>query len=195
MQVFRRLFLTSLLMLSSATLIAQKPAKPASRLRFEVSFPQQASDTPLDGRVYVMLSTDPAEEPRFQISDAPDTQQFFGVDVDGLAAGKAAMIDATTIGYPADSLAAIPPGDYYVQGLLNIYKTFHLANGHTVKLPPERGEGQRWNKKPGNLYSKPVKVHVDPAQGGVIRIALTETIPADRGAEGHQVHQAREDQE
>jgi hypothetical protein len=31
-----------------------------------------------------------------------------------------------------------------------------------VKLAPDRGEGQQWNKKPGNLYSKPLKVHFDP---------------------------------
>lgn len=148
-----------------------------SPLRFEVSFPQQRSEKPLDGRVYVMLSTDDKAEPRFEISDDPDTQQFFGVDVDALAAGEPAIVDATTVGYPTQSLNSIPAGDYYVQALLNIYETYHLANGHTVKLPPERGEGQQWNRKPGNLCSKPVKVHIDPARGGVVKISLTENIP------------------
>ena len=55
----------------------------------------------------------------------------------------------------------VPPGDYYVQAVLNIYQTFHRANGTTVKLAPDRGEGQHWNLAPGNLYSKPVKVHID----------------------------------
>ena len=124
-----------------------------------------------------MLSTDDKAEPRFEISDEPDTQQFFGVDVDGLAPSKAAVIDESSVGYPAENLSRVPAGDYYVQGLLNIYETYHLANGHTVKLPPDRGEGQKWDRKPGNLYSKPVKIHIDPAQGGVIRISLAETIP------------------
>jgi len=157
---------------------AQSPTKGSqSPLRFEVSFPQQQSDQPLDGRLYVMLSTDDKAEPRFEISDNPDTQQFFGVDVDGLAAGKIAVLDATTVGYPTQSLRSIPAGDYYVQALLNLYETYHLANGHTVKLPPERGEGQQWNRKPGNLYSKPLKMHIDPAQGGAVKISLTEKIP------------------
>ncbi len=148
-----------------------------SSLRFEVSFPVQQSETPLDGRVYVILSTDDKKEPRFEISDEPDTQQFLGMDVDGLGPGKVATIDASAPGYPTKSLVSIPAGDYYVQGLLNIYETFHLANGHTLKLPPDRGEGQKWNRKPGNLFSKPVKVHVDPARGGVVKISLTEKIP------------------
>ena len=38
-------------------------------------------------------------------------------------------MDATTFGYPTRSLASIPAGDYYVQGFLNIYETFHLATG------------------------------------------------------------------
>ncbi len=167
-----------ILLFAGSLLVAQNAGhKSQPRLRFEVSFPQQVGAQPLDGRVYVMLSSDDKAEPRFQISDEPDTQQFFGVDVDGLAPGKAAVIDASSVGYPAESLSSIPAGDYYVQALINIYETFHLANGHTVKLPPDRGEGQKWNRKPGNLYSKPVKIHLDPAQGGVIRISLTETIP------------------
>jgi hypothetical protein len=72
----------------------------------------------------------------------------------------------------------VPAGDYWVQGLLNIYETFHLANGHTLKLPPDKGEGQHWMVKPGNLYSKPVKVHLDPKSGLTVRISLTEKISA-----------------
>ena len=167
-----------ILLLSSFSASAQgvRPTCPASKLHFEVSLPAQQSSTPLDGRLYVLLSTDDKKEPRFEISDDPDTQQFFGADVEGLAPGTAAFVDSTAVGYPAESLACIPAGDYYVQGLLNIYQTYHLANGHTVKLPPEKGEGQQWNKKPGNLFSKPQKLHIDPADG-VVKISLTEKIP------------------
>jgi putative esterase len=161
-------------------LSAQSAAAPncaATKLRFEISFPASQSEKPLDGRLLLMLSTDNSKEPRFQISDNPDTQQFFGADVDGLASGKAALIDGSSVGYPAWSLGCVPAGDYYVQALLNIYETYHLANGHTVKLPPDRGEGQQWDRKPGNLYSKPQKIHVDPSQG-VVQISLTDKIPA-----------------
>jgi hypothetical protein len=151
----------------------------SSGLRFEISFPKEASATPLDGRMLVLISTDGGDEPRYQIrEETAESQQAFGVDVDGLAPGMPAVIDSSAFGYPTTSLGQLPPGDYFVQALLNIYETFHLANGHTVKLPPDRGEGQHWQTKPGNLYSNPVKMHIDPKSSQVIRISLTEKIPS-----------------
>src|SRR5450759_3053657 len=87
--------------------------------RFEISFPKERSATPLDGRVMLVISAKEQPEPRFQVSFTVQTQQAFGVDVDGLAPGAAAVVDATTLGYPRDSLKDIPAGDYYVQGILN----------------------------------------------------------------------------
>jgi hypothetical protein len=147
-------------------------------LRFEISFPKETSATPLDGHLLLLISTNDKEEPRFQIlEDFADSQQAFGVDVNALAPGVPAVVDASTFGYPTRSLANLPVGEYYVQGLINIYETFHLSNGHTVKLPPDKGEGQHWQTKPGNLYSKPVKMRIDPKWGQVIRISLAEKIP------------------
>jgi hypothetical protein len=45
-----------------------------------------------------------------------------------------------------------------------------------VKLPPDQGEGQDWAKKPGNLYSKPVRIHIDPAQSATTDIVLDQTM-------------------
>ena len=150
----------------------------SSALRFEISFPKEAGATALDGHVLLLISTNNKEEPRFQIlEDFAESQQAFGLDVDALAPGMPAVVDATTFGYPTRSLASIPAGDYYVQALLNIYETFHLASGQTVKLPPDKGEGQHWQTKPGNLYSKPVKMHLDPKSDKAIRISLNEKVP------------------
>jgi hypothetical protein len=41
----------------------------------------------------------------------------------------------------------------------------------------DRGEGQQWNKAPGNLYSTARKVTIDPSQGGRVEIVLDEVIP------------------
>ena len=41
----------------------------------------------------------------------------------------------------------------------------------------DRGEGQHWNRAPGNLFNAPVKVQVDPRTTGVIRISLDQEIP------------------
>jgi putative esterase len=156
---------------------AKLVAKPASPC-FEVSFPKEISARPLDGRVLLLISNNNDQEPRFQIEyKTTDSQQAFGVDVDSLAPGAPAVIDASTLGYPALSLNDVPAGDYWVQAVLNIYETFHLGNGRTLKLPPDKGEGQHWQVKPGNLYSKSQKMHLDPKAGETVRISLTEKIP------------------
>src|ERR1700731_1482755 len=165
-----------------ASLSQAATAKPAAKpvpQRFEISFPKEMSATPLDGHVLLVISNNDDKEPRFQISFmTPDSQQVFGVDVDGLAPGTAAVIDGATLGYPAESLNDIPAGDYWVQGVLNIYETFHLGDGRVLKLPPDKGEGQHWQVKPGNLYSKPQKIPLDPKSGQTIRISLTERVPS-----------------
>ncbi len=148
-----------------------------SKLRFAISFTAEKSRTPIDGRLLLMLSVNEEKEPRFQISDDPGTQQIFGIDVEGLGPGQAAHIDASVFGYPLKSLAELKPGEYVVQALLHKYETFHLASGHTVRLPMDRGEGQQWNRAPGNLYSTPQRMTIDPRRAGVIRISLDQEIP------------------
>jgi hypothetical protein len=154
---------------------SRRTASP--ELCFAVSFPAERSKTPIDGRLLLLISTDGSSEPRFQISDGPNTQLVFGVDVDCLAPGTDAAVDASAFGYPVRSLAALPPGEYYVQALLHRYETFHRADGHIVKLPMDRGEGQHWNIAPGNLYSAPRRMVLDPARTGQVRIVLDREIP------------------
>src|SRR5438876_9392502 len=67
------------------------------------------------------------------------------------------------------------PGKYFVQALLHRYETFHRADGHTVKLPMDRGEGQHWNLAPGNLYSKPQELIVEASEQ--LSISLDQEIP------------------
>lgn len=150
----------------------------AAPLRVAVSFSAEVSRAPLDGRLLLLISTDESREPRFQISGTSlDSQQVFGIDVEGMKPGEEKSFDASVLGYPVESLGWIPAGSYTVQALLHKYETFRRADGHTVKLPMDRGEGQQWSRAPGNLYSTPRKVQIDPARGGVIRIALDKVIP------------------
>ena len=146
-------------------------------LEFAVSFPRERSAAPLDGRLLVLLSTDPAAEPRFQINDSPNTQLVFGIDVEDWKPGQAAVVDARAFGYPVRSMAQLKPGEYHVQALLHRYETFRLSDGRVLKLPMDRGEGQHWNRAPGNLYSKPAKLRIDPQAGGRVEILLDQEIP------------------
>jgi hypothetical protein len=127
-----------------------------------VSFPASRSAKPLDGRVLFLLSNDPSAEPRMQIDDTPRSQMVFGKTVDSLKPGENVAIDETAAGYPVRSIKDVPPGNYTMQAVLNIYETFHRGDGKTIKLAPDRGEGQHWNLAPGNLYSTPRKVRVGP---------------------------------
>ncbi len=156
------------------------PARPAEKnsVRFAVSFPAGRSAAPLDGRVLLMISNDPSAEPRFQIGDGASTQLLFGLDVDGLPPGREAIVDGAADGYPLTSLSEVPPGKYVVQALLNRYETFRRSDGRVVKLPPDKGEGQRWNAKPGNLYSEPAPLVIGPGDSRTIRVSLDREIPA-----------------
>lgn len=167
------------LALITVPLLALIPSgsRQAPGLRVSVSLPTDRSAAPLDGRLLLLVSTDSTAEPRNQIADGPETQLVFGTDVNGWAPATPTWVDDQAFGYPVRSLAALPPGRYWVQALLNRYETFRRADGHTVKLPPDQGEGQRWNAKPGNLYSTPRWIPLDPRVRSVTRIVLDREIP------------------
>jgi hypothetical protein len=173
---FARLLALSLLALVPSG--ARVPdVRAAVAPRFLVSFPRERSATPLDGRLLLLISADTSAEPRFQIEDGPSTQLVFGIDVDALAPGREAVVDEGAFGYPLRSLSALPAGRYRVQALLNRYETFRRSDGHVVKLPPDRGEGQQWNRKPGNLYSVPRWVTVGDASSEPVRLTMDQEIP------------------
>jgi hypothetical protein len=149
----------------------------STRLRFAISFTKEMINSAQDGHIVLMLANNNQSEPRNQINFGLKTQLAFGLDVDGLKPGEEIFIDESVFGFPVRSIKDIPAGDYYVQALINRYETFHLKNGKTVKLPPDQGEGQHWNTKPGNFYSKPTKVNIDPAKGETIKIVMDQKIP------------------
>ncbi len=144
---------------------------------FIVNYPERLSKDALDGRLILMLSKNDLQEPRFQIEDGPKTQIAFGMDVENWKAGTVRIFTSNIFGYPVESIKDLPKGVYYVQALLHKYETFNRKDGHIVKLPMDRGEGQQWNKAPGNIYSKPVKISYDPNAKAQVRILMEEEIP------------------
>lgn len=159
---------------SAAPAAAQKRST-SQNLRFEVSVPAAALATPVTGRVFVMISRVNDREPRLQIGRTG--VPFFGRDVEQLQPGQPATIDESDLGAPLASLAEIPPGEYFVQAVVNVYSEFKRADGHVVWMHDDQWEGQRWNRSPGNLYSDVQKVRVDPKQGGTIKLIAGRVIP------------------
>lgn len=163
-----------------------RPQAQQGALRFNIALPQ--GPAPIDGRLLVMIAKDPraglptvasaeVAEPRFQINDGVTGQLVFGMDLDAAAPGSTVTLDGLALGFPLESINDIPAGTYSVQALVHKYETFKRADGHTVKLPMDRGEGQQWARAPGNPYSTPQTVTIDPKTSGTIAIRLDQVIP------------------
>ena len=167
--------------LSLSCLFTAHAQQNGSRVRFEVSFPSSVRNEPITGRMFVAISPTSDPEPRIAAYNSARRRDarvpFFAVDVDQLKPAQPAVIDATSIGFPYMSLSQLPAGDYYVQGVLNVYTQFHRTDGHVIWAHMDQWEGQRWGFSPGNLLSEPQKVHLDPKQSVTVKITLTRIIP------------------
>ncbi len=165
----------TLIIISVIFALGTQCSEPVRKIEFKVSFSNELSDQAQDGRLLLLLSNNPEGEPRFQVNDGPMTQQVFGVDVEGMEPGQEIVFNEDAFGYPIEKLSDMPDGTYYAQALLNRYETFKLATGHSVKLPPDHGEGQQWNRKPGNFLNE--KVEVEIKDGVLSRITMDSQIP------------------
>ena len=154
-------FAVALLLGSTLALVESAPD-----LRFAVTFSSAQSATPLDGRVLLMISTDGAAEPRFQISGrarhAADLRHRRRRPEAG-ARRRSSTPRRSAIRSTASRRSR--RARTHVQALLHRYETFRRADGHVVKLPMDRGEGQQWTRAPGNLYSTPQQDRDRPAEG------------------------------
>jgi hypothetical protein len=143
-----------------------------------VTVPAGAAAKPLDGRIILIVSPKNDPEPRLQVElESPLRTPFiFGQSVEALAPGRTVALTGAAFGWPVKALSDLPEGDYTVQAVLNRYETFRRSDGSVVSLPPEMGEGQQWNLKPGNLYSKPLQVHLGPGSAP-LALTLDQVIP------------------
>jgi len=165
------------------------PSQKTSRLKFEISFPSAAHPEPITGRVYVIIAKEeklggPVEyaiqgkEPRLQTGwGHPTGIPFWGKNVYALMPGDPAVIDEEVFGYPPKSISEIEPGEYNVQGFVNIYTEFKRSDGHTLWMHNDQWEGQRWNISPGNLYSEVMKLKIDPSDKKIIKLSCQNVIP------------------
>jgi hypothetical protein len=159
---------------AGAVAIESRAPKP---LRIEVSFPASLESKALDGRVLLAISRRDTPPPLNAQMTGPGAQPMFGIDVNGLKPGQAAVIDGATRGWPVESLRDLPPGDYFVQAALNVYTTVTRADGHTIKVHLDQWEGQQFRTSPGNLLSHVEKFRIDPKAGGTIKVTLATKNP------------------
>jgi hypothetical protein len=162
-----------LLAIAGSVFLSCQQQTPQTTVSIRIS--EDLDTGPLDGRLLLMLSDEDSGEPRFQINDGKDTQLIFGMNVEGIQPGEQVSFSGKHLGYPIESIDQVPEGRYMAQALLHTYETFNLSTGHTVKLPMDNGEGQQWNRSPGNLLHRPIEVELKP--GGQIELVLDSVIP------------------
>ena len=143
--------------------------------------------TPADGRLLVILSKDPT--PRAAACRSRRTSQHPADVRDRTSTEwrqtKPPCSTPARSAIPSRLSTQIPPGEYNVQAVLNVYETFHRKDGHVVKGAMDQWEGQQWNTKPGNLYSEPRQMWIDPAASGTIALIARQGDSGDAVSEGH----------
>jgi len=153
----------------AVTLALAACSEPTDRVTVEVAVPDSMGTQPLDGRLVLILSANPEGEPRTHVTYGLGAQPIFGLDVEHWEPGATATFSDTVIGFPVDRLGELPAGTYVAQAVLNRY---------VVKLPPDRGEGQQWASKPGNLYSASTEFVVGgPGTENRLDLVLDHEIP------------------
>ncbi len=142
-----------------------------------IEYPSTHYNEVLDGRLILLISSHNDAELRFQLSDNVNSCQAFGMDVENWQPNSPQTFDLSSFGYPTQNFNDIPAGEYFIQVLFHKYEIFNRADGHVVKLPMDRGEGQQWNKAPGNVYSTSQKMKINSEGMGNVKIALDQIIP------------------
>ena len=146
-----------------------------SEIAFNVTFNVPSEEIPSDGRLLILISNNNESEPRFQVRDDDNTQLVYGLDIENFKGKEVTVKSSQLYGYPIENLNDLPEGEYYVQVLFHRYETFTRSDGHTVKLPMDRGEGQQWNRAPGNVYSTPKLLTIK--KGSNLKINVDKVIP------------------
>jgi hypothetical protein len=168
--IFLHAWLAVLCWISTQPAAAQPIAPPS----FDVFYSSASGGGQLTGRIFVIFAHTDSIEPRLQVGRYGT--QFFGADFVNLPPDHAVHIDGTTLGYPINAMKDIPPGDYYVQAVLDRYTEFKRSDGHTLWMHMDQWEGQDWRRSPGNLYSKTIKITISSAKDVSISSAKTQRI-------------------
>jgi len=135
----------------------------AGSLRFEVTTDSTLAESPLTGRLLVMLDRHPMPGPRLAMAaGGKDVPFILGRDVNGLASDRSVFLDENSYTFPITNLAELPARDYYVQALLMTNTDIRSPNSY------------------GNLYSDVTNVHLDVSHGQTVKLRLSHRIPDEQ---------------
>ena len=160
----------------------------------DVTYPASIAKGPLDGRLLLLLSTDDKAEPRLQISDTSlDSQQVFGIDVDGWKPGDVATFKPGVLGLPGHQPGPGQAGNLLRAGAAAPLRDLQALGRPHREAPHGPRRGPAVEPRPGQPLQhaeedrrrgEPVGPHHPGARPGH---------PGDQAARGHEVRQARAD--
>jgi hypothetical protein len=132
-------------------------------LRFAVTVAPGLGAQPRSGRLFVILSRREQPEPRQAAGrTGMSSPPIFAREVVNLTPEQAGIIDARSVAFPVNSLREVEPGDYYAQAVLDTNLDLKSLNA------------------PGNLYSKPQRLTLDPRSSGEVKLQLSEQLGAEQ---------------
>jgi S-formylglutathione hydrolase FrmB len=134
-------------------------------LTFELRVPSSLPVAPRDGRLLVVIARRTNPEPRVMLGDAEffsaDSPPVLGLDAMGFGPGSVARVDGSATTFPIGELSRLARGEYVVQAVFHANRDLNRPDA------------------PGNLYSNPVRMSLDPARGGNFPLELSNIIPPD----------------
>ncbi len=120
-----------------------------------------------EGRLHLIFSSSMEQEPRlYSAWPTKNIEPLFSQDLSGLSKGQSITFDASTKGFPFDSLADVPPGKWYVQA---IYDSYFLDS--------------RINS-PLNIYSDIVEYINDGSSDMSLALSLNQRLPKETLPDG-----------
>jgi len=130
-----------------------------TKLRFEVSVASGLLEQPRDGRLLLVIGNRATGEPRFGMGRVDKgTSPLLGVDAHAITSDSKVIVDEKAAIFPLAHLSQLKPGKYRVQAVLHTNRDLNIPNA------------------PGNLYSDPVAMELDPARGGSYSLTLSHQI-------------------
>jgi S-formylglutathione hydrolase FrmB len=145
--------LAALALLALAPHAAAVEPKP---LEFKLTFDKSALDAPFTGRVYVTFRTNGASPPTGLNWFKPEPGLV--KDVKDWKPSEPLVLDAKAVAHPAP-LADLKAGKYYVSAVMD----------------RDLG-GIDFLASPGNIYSKPVQLELDPKTSGTVELKLDQVV-------------------
>ncbi len=141
------------------------PTAVHAELHFEVRVPPNAPVVARDGRLLVVVARRGSREPRSMLADAEfftaNSPPVLARDADRFGPGSVAMVDGSAAIFPISSFARLAAGDYIVQAVFHANRDLNRPDA------------------PGNLFSDPLAVAIDPTRDATLRLELNNLTPPD----------------